>query len=62
MQWIITAGLTMLITLEKAFLHNLPTYNHHVTFKDIRVEVSWCSCSTLNCTAHFKYESHTETN
>jgi len=52
----------MLITLEKAFLHNLPTYNHHVTFKDIRVEVSWCSCSTLNCTAHFKYESHTETN
>jgi len=52
----------MLITLEKAILHNLPTYNHRITFKDIRVEVSWCSCSPLNCIAHFKYESHTETN
>jgi len=57
------AELTMLITLEKVILHSLPTYNHCVTFKDIRVGVSWCSCSTLNCIAHyFKYESHIETN
>jgi len=38
----------MLITLEMVTLHNLPTYNHRVTFKDIRVEVSWCSCSILH--------------
>jgi len=36
-----------------AYIHNLPTYNRRMNFKDIRVEVSWCSCSTLNCIEHF---------